>query len=451
MLTFGVLSRDSSDSYLGEGLADAISARLGQLARMTVTSRTAVRRLSGVGMLPPVTLGRALSVAHLVSGTLLRTGGRLRVTIELVRAGTGTQVWSGQFVRDADDVLAIETEVAGTLAVRIAGPLTGAERAALGVRPTRVAEAYDLYLRGRFLFNQQTREGLERSLQLFDAAIARDSGFALAHVAVADTYFWLTDDFMSPREAYPKMKAAVDRALLIDSTLARAHTLLGAILLSYDWDRTAAEREFRRAIALDSTDATAHFYYAYLFGYASPAGLAEMELAQRFDPLNPMINSELVGSLKAAGRSADAIALAQHTIALDSTQFHAWETLGDTYLATGRTDDAIAAYQHLLALRWTRGEASLVEAYSRAGRRDDVTRALAELEARATREYVSPFLVAFAYAVAGDADRAFAWLDRALEDRSGWLIDLRNLPAFSSLHEDPRYAVLLRRITSEHR
>ncbi len=212
VLTLGLLSRDTADAYLAEGLADAIASRLGRGGELVVTSRTYVRRLRGADSLPPADLGRALNAAYLVSGTLLRAGARLYVTVELVRAATGRQAWSEEYNRGADDVLAIESDVAAAIVARILGR-SPAPSAAIVARPTPSGAAYDLYLRGRFLFNKQTRESLTQSLEYFNRAIALDSSFAQAYLAIAETYWWLSDDWMSPQQTYPKMREVVERAL----------------------------------------------------------------------------------------------------------------------------------------------------------------------------------------------------------------------------------------------
>ena len=217
VLYFDNLSRDAGDAYLADGLTEEVIVHLGQVRRLAVTSRSAVRRFRG-GAESPAALGRVLGVAYIVSGAVRPAGRRLRVTAELVRTGSGTRVWGDVFDRSSADLFAIQAEIAEAVATAIAGQLIPDERARLSARPTRDPEAYDLYLRGQFFLARFTEADIHRAIALYSQAITRDSTFAIAFAATAVAWNALADDWLPPLESYPKARVAAERALALDTS-----------------------------------------------------------------------------------------------------------------------------------------------------------------------------------------------------------------------------------------
>ena len=440
VLYFDNLSPDTADAYLADGLTEEMIARLGGVDRLTVKSRTSVHRFRGHAASDPVMLGRTLGVAHLVSGSVRRAGTRLRVSVELVRAATGTRLWGQQYDRTDADLLAIEEDIATAVATAIAGQLLPTERQALAARPSADPAAYALYLKGRFEFNRFTPAAAFRS------AIQADSLFAAAYAGLADAYNWLAD-YQPPSEMLPEMRAAALQAIALEPTSAEALTALAGIQFWFDWDVTGAERTVRRAIALRPGYPFAHLVLG-LFLVNSGRHEEGVAVARRGVELDSIAaRARFLDILFEARRFEEAVAASELAVRDDPTLLMAHIVWGRALSQRGRFAEGIAHLRQALALY--PGDpvvlAILGSVYGQADSAQAIRAILGDLRARARVEYVPAAVFAALYAALAEPDSAFAWLDHAVVDRSAWVPHLLADPLWDPLRIDPRFSALLRR------
>ncbi|HVQ47320.1 MAG TPA: tetratricopeptide repeat protein, partial [Gemmatimonadales bacterium] len=359
----------------------------------------------------------------------------------------GYHLWAEAYDRDLSDVFAVQEEIAqaivGALRVKLSGEAT-----AMVVRTTADLTAYDLYLRGRHAVNQRTGASLLQAVEYFEQAVARDPRFAQAYAGLADAYVLLPGYSVSnSSEAWPKGRAAAERALALDSTLAEAHTTLayGKFLFESEWRE--AEQGFRRAIALNPDYATAHHWYGdFLGGRGNLEGyLQEIRRAQALDPLSQQIGTEVGRALYALRRNDEAVTQLQQVLRADPAFAGAHVTLGRVYVEQGRMAEAIGEFQRAVELRGRNAldVAYLAAAYAVAGKRSEAQRLLVELERRSRREQVPPTVLAIVHIALGEDERAFDLLDRAIAEHDGWFAEFIFHPTFDPLRSHPRYTVLL--------
>ena len=446
VLPFVNMSRDSADEYFSDGMAEEIMTALSKVEGLQVVARTSAFSFKGKRATVRE-IGRQLGVGTVVEGTVRREAGRLRVTAQLIDVDDGYHLWSETYDRDLRDVFAVQEDIAQAMVAALRVKLTG-ESASIVVRPTADLTAYDLYLKGRHAVNQRTGGALVEAVKHFEQAIARDLGFAQAHAGLADAFVLLPGyNVARSSEAWPKGRAAAERALALDSTLAEAHTTLAYGRFLFDRDWRAAEQGFRRAIALNPGYATAHHWYGdFLGGQGDLEGyLREIRLAQVLDPLSRQIGTEVGRALWALRRNDEAVTQLQQVIRADPSVAEAHVTLGRVYIQQGRLTDAIGEFQKGVELRGRDALdlAELAYAYAVAGRRGEAQRLVTELEGRSRREYVQPTAFGIVYMGLGDDARAFDWLDRAAAERDGWLAESIFYPTFNPLRSHPRYPALL--------
>jgi tetratricopeptide (TPR) repeat protein len=328
--------------------------------------------------------------------------------------------------------------------------LTGADERRLAKRYTDNVEAYQLYLKGNYAWNKHTEEDLQKAIEYFNQAIEKDPNYALAYTGLADSYGVMGNNYLPPNEAFPKAQAYAAKALEIDETLAEAHTSMAAVRLFYEWNWAEAERELKRAQALDPNDAGAHDLYAvYLdaMGRLDEA-MAETKRAQELDPLSLMFSTNVGIESYYARQYDEAIAQLEKTINLDSRYNPAYLWLGQAFEQKKMYREAIATFEKGMSQgeRHPKLLASLGHTYALAGERKRANKVLDELREMSKRRYISPYLFAVVCVGLGDKEQTFAWLEKAYQDRSFFLIWLKVEPQFDSLRDDPRYKDLLRRI-----
>lgn len=449
VLPFLDLSSTHDDEYLSDGIAEELSDALSRAGDLRVTSRTSAFAFKGKSA-DARTIGRALGAATLLEGSVRREARTLRVTVQLIDAESGYHRWSRTYERDLADVLAVEDEIARSIAdeLRVELGVTARGRQSLAAHLTRNADAYRLYLQGRFFWNQRTAEAIDRAIAYFQQAIATDSGYASAYAALADCYNVMAGQtYMAPAVAFPKAKAAALHALALDSTLVEAHAALGFVDLFGEWDAIGARHELDRALSIDPSYASARLYRAFYFlavGRAADA-VAEARHAQALDPLSLIINARVGFMLVMAHRFDDAIAAERHTLELDSTYGPAYWSLGDAY-ALGRRFDV--ADKEFARARTYSGLmlGDMGFAYGLAGDTGAARRFLRELTDRGRTSYVDPFDRAVVFAGLGNRDSAFRWLEVGREQRSSQLIWLRSEPMLDGLRGDKRFDELVRKV-----
>jgi Tfp pilus assembly protein PilF len=371
-----------------------------------------------------------------------------------VAAPTDTHLWAENFERDLKDVLSLQDEVARDIASKINVKLTPQERTRL-VSARRVnPEAHELYLKGRYYWSKRTREALKKSLYYFQRAIERDSNYALAYAGLAESYGLSGAReyaVFPPKEAYPKAKAAAIRALELDSTLAEPHASLALSKTLFDWDWQDAEQEYKQAIELNPGYADAHHWYALyltIIGQRREA-IAEDKKAESLDPLSLIISADVgLEALGPAGLYDQEMEQCRKTLEMDANFAQAHACLADSYERKGMYKEANVEFQKATSL--SGGNPVYLSAvgytHALAGRRDEALQILNELKARSKREYVAPYAFCALYTTLGDKNQALAWLERAYEERTDMIPELKTWRVYDPLRSDPRVQELLRRI-----
>jgi TolB-like protein/DNA-binding winged helix-turn-helix (wHTH) protein/Tfp pilus assembly protein PilF len=445
------LSGDPSQEYFADGMTDALIGDLAKIRGLQVISRTSSMRYKGANK-PLREIASELRVDAVIEGTVLRSGGRVQVRAQLIHAPTDRHLWSETYERDLRDVLALQSEIAQAVVREIQIKIMPAERARLTPNRPVNRKAFDDYLQGRFLYwNRRTDENLHKAISFFQSAIAEDCNYAPPYVGLADCYNALGTELIGalpPPDARRQAEQATSKALEIDNEMAEAHAALGFVK-HFNWDWTAAEREFRLAIELNPNYAYAHDCYASFLvskGRTEEA-IAEANRAQELDPFSLAISAKRGFILENARRYDEAIEQLRRVIAMDQDNFQAHWFLGHTYAASGLFDEAIAASEKAAALSRTPGALGFLGmCYGLAGRKAEAKKILNELLELNRRRYVTPPALANVYIGLGDKDQAFFWLEKAYQDRSNYLAYLKVFPADDPLRSDPRIDDLLRRM-----
>jgi len=446
-------SGDPNMEYLSDGITESLIRSLSQLPKLRVMARSTVFRYKGKEV-DPQRAGRDLHVQAAVTGRVQQRGEILIIAVEMVDVEKGSQLWGGRYTRKPADIFAIQEEISKEISDKLRLRLSGEDEKRLTKRYTENPEAYQAYLKGRYYWNKRTEEGFRKGTEYFNQAIEQDSSYALAYAGLADSYNLMglyVYQSLSPRESYPKAKAAAMKALEIDDALAEPHTSLAWVKFRFDWDWPGAEEEFKRAIELNSRYPTAHHWYAYyLSGIGRlDAGQVAIRKAQELDPLSLIINAT-VGQVQYYAHEYDrAIEQLRKTLELDSNFGHAHRLLGEAFGKRGMFEEGIAEMQKALALSGGSRAyylAQLAKAYALSGRSGEALKILDELTELAQRKYVAPTNFAIIYIGLGKKDLAFDWLEKAYEERSSFLTELKVEPMFDSLRSDPRFQDMLRRM-----
>jgi TolB-like protein/DNA-binding winged helix-turn-helix (wHTH) protein/Flp pilus assembly protein TadD len=444
------LSGDASQNYFADGMTDELITDLAQISALRVISRTSVMAYKGARK-PLPQIARELNVDAVVEGTVLRSGDQVRITAQLIEASTDKHLWSQSYEGELRDTLALQNRVASAIADQIRINLTPQEQAALKNVKIVNPEAYESYLKGRYFWNKRTADGLKVALAYFKQAIEEDSKYAQAYSGLADTYALLGDwqyAVMTPKEAFPKAKAAAIKALELDSTLGEAHNSLAFVLDGFDWDLDAGGNEFRRAIELNPGYATAHHWYAWhlsLLGRFDEA-IVEMRKAENLDPLSLIINADLAELLGLAHSYDESIRQSLKTIEMDPNFALAHNQLAQAYLQKHMYDEAVAELLKAVQLSGDSPTciANLARAYVASGKPSVAVKLLSNLKKGSNPGHSNAAEIAMIYTSLGDTDQAMTWLEKGFEERFNPGVLLR--PGFDPLRSDPRFQNLLRRI-----
>ena len=444
------LSADASQNYFADGMTDELITDLAQISALRVISRTSVMVYKGARK-PLPQIARELNVDAVVEGTVLRSGDQVRITAQLIEASTDKHLWSQSYEGELRDSLALQNNVARAIAEQIRINLTPQEQAALKNVKVVNPQAYESYLKGRYFWNKRTSDGLKVALAYFTQAIEEDPNYAQAYSGLADTYALLGDwqyAVMTPKEAFPKAKAAAIKALELDSAMGEAHNSLAFVLDGFDWDFDSAGKEFLRAIELNPGYATAHHWYAWhlsLLGRYDEA-IEEMRKALNLDPLSLIINADLAELLVLAHSYDESIQQSRKTIRMDPNFALAHNQLAQAYLQKHMYGEAVAELQKALQLSGASPTsiANLARAYVVSGKRSEALELLSELKKRSNPDYSNASEIAMIYASFGDTDQAMNWLEKGYEERFNPGVLLR--PGFDPLRSDPRFQNLVHRI-----
>lgn len=439
---------DPNAEYLSDGITESIINTLSQLPQLKVLARSTVFRYKGREV-DAQEVGAELNVRAVLMGRVLQLGDNLVIKAELVDVAEGTHLWGEQYRRKPADIFEVQEEIAREISTNLQIKLTGAEQRLLAKRYTDNAEAYKLYLKGRYCLSKLTREGLRSGIKFFNEAIAVDPSYALAYAGLADAYYGLSGAYLPPHEAMPKAKAAAVRALELDDTLAEAHASLAVIKAFYDWQWAEAEAEYKRAIELNPGYASAHHWYGWYLALMGRLDQAIDEITQAYelDPRSLEINTDLGLSFFLARQYDQAIEQFRKSIEMDQSFINGHFFLGWAYEQKGDAERAIAEFQKVLQLSDAPFfRAALGHAYASAGQREEAARVLEELQERQKHGHVSPYDFTIIYTALGERERAFECLEKAFETRSEALVWLKVDPRLDQIRTDPRFIDIQRRV-----
>ncbi|HLL73116.1 MAG TPA: tetratricopeptide repeat protein [Pyrinomonadaceae bacterium] len=448
VLPFSTVGAQGDEQYLGVGIADELTNKLGELDEITLRTSGAVRRYLGTNK-SAVDAGRELKVDYVLGGWVERVGDRVQTALELTEVAGGRVLWAERFNERFTDISTLQTSISERVVRALSLELTGDERQRLAKHYTENSEAQQLYLAGRYHWGKRTPEGLRQAIINFEQAIAKDSQFALAYAGLADCYAlqnWYLEP--PPSDAFQRAKQAAERAVALDDSLAEAHVSLANAKFHYDRDWQGAAAEFRRAISLNPNYPTAHHWYAFNLSAMErhDEALAEIKRAEELDPRSAVIATAVANVLWHARRFDEAIEQCRKALAMDPGSLPAHIVLRWNYEKKGMTEEAFRIYEKERAFAGdtptTRAKLAHVLAIS--GRADESRRILEELVARRSKQWVTAYEIAVVYSLLGDRDNAFNWLERAEREHAVGYTYLRVDPRLDNLRGDPRYIKLLR-------
>ena len=443
VLPFINAGRDADLDYLCDGMTESLINNLAEIPELRVMPRSTVFRYKDAEIdLERVT--RELNARLLLTGRVLQRNDTLHVQAELVDAPAGAQLWGQKYNRKLSDISAVEEEIAREIVSALRVRLNSAQKKRLVRRCTREGEAYQLYLKGRYLWNKRTRDALERAIEYFKRAVDEDPTYALAYAGLADSYGVLGSfAFRPPQETFPLARAAARHAIGIDESLAEAHVTMALVSMFFDADRDAAGREFRRTLMLSPNYAVAHQWYGAHLCFMSDfqQGLVELQEAQRLEPLSPMINVQLGVGLYHARRYDEAARVLLHTIEFEPSFWPAHCFLG-TVLAEQR-DKSRAMAEFEVAAELSGRHPLALSGLGRVAGTERALELLGELGTRSRIEYVSPYHFAVIHLVLGDENRALEHLQEAVSEHSPNAVWLEVEPSFDTLRADARFQALI--------
>ena len=451
VLPFVNAGNDPNTEYLSDGLTESLINSLSQIPNLAVMSRSSVFHYKGRDV-DPQAAARALRVEGVITGRIVQRGDQLIISAELIDARTNRNLWGDQYDRKLSDVLAVQEDITRAISSKLRERLSGETNKQATKGGTNDPEAYQLYLKGRFYWEKRTQESLEKARDYFNQAIEKDPNYALAYLGLADYYNVLPDYApASVRDTAPKAISAAEKALAIDDTLADAHATLASAHQGL-WDWSVAEREFRRALELNPNAANAHKLYSL---YLSTVGrqeeaLAEIKRAVELDPLNLMFNNNLTQQYQAMGQYDLAVAQAKKGIEMDPNFVPQHFNLAFVYQDMGKYDLWMEELKKGVALNNDPEETTINEevarVYAQSGFRAANAKDAELRERLAKRRYVDPGYIAFDYALIGDKEQAFAWLEKGYAEKAGSLQYLKTAHPLDALRSDPRFVNLLKRM-----
>jgi TolB-like protein/DNA-binding winged helix-turn-helix (wHTH) protein/Tfp pilus assembly protein PilF len=448
VLSLTNLSGDPSQDYLADGITEAISIDLAKFHSLRVVSRTSAMQYNGRKK-PLPEIARELHVDAIVEGGMMRSGAHVRVTAQLIQAANDRQIWAESYERDLRDVLALQNDVARDIAEHVQAQITTQDRQRLSTARPLDPRAHEEYLKGRFFWNKRTENGYLDAVDHFLRAIQIDPQYPEPYAGLADTYALLGSlggASIPRRDAMNNARSIARKALELDPAMAEAHTSLAFVLMHYDWDFAAAEKEYLRAIDLNPNYPTAHQWYAVNLAATDrmEAALAELRHAQELDPLSLIISADIGELLGCARRYEEAVAQLQSTLQMDPNFLLAHIELANVFIFQQKYAEAVDHARKALELApgslWT--ECVLGAAYALNGQTDKALKVMESIQHSPHSKEAALYLAIIATGL-GDKDMAFHWLKVARDERSGSLILMKITPYWDPLRSDPRFASLL--------
>jgi len=445
------LSRDPEQEYFADGLTEALITSLAKVGALRVVSRTSAMQYKGIRNKPVTQIARELGVDAIVEGTVIRSGDRVRISAQLIDASTDTHLWAESYDRDMRDMLKLHLEIARAIASEVRAKLTPLEQVQLSRARTVDPDAYEAYLKGRYFWNQRKGEGLKKGVEYFQRAVQKDPSYAAAYAGLADSAstlgFW---GYGPPEACAGRAKSLALKALEIEESSAEAHASLAWASMHYDRDALLPESEYRRSIQLDPRYATVvswHSMYLACRGFQEEA-FAESGRALDLDPLSKIINVIRTWVLYCIRRQDEAREQGRRTLELDPDFPPALWILAAVYEIQELYEPAITCIQHAIDVSGhsIAYVAELGRIYAAAGKHKECLAILEQLETLSVSTYVMAIYFVFIYAARKELDPAFAWLEKAYQERSPWIIYVNTDPRFDNLRSDRRFGDLLRRM-----
>jgi len=455
VLPFVNSSNDPAIEYLSDGITETLITKLSQLPQLKVMARSTVFRFKGTDMTPQQ-VGEQLNVQAVLMGEIVQRDDVLRLVAELVDVSDGTQIWGDQYNRSMDDIFVVQDAISEQISTSLRLKLSSEDKSRLVKRHTEDTEAYELYLKGRFYWNQRTVDALNTALEYFQQAINRDPTYALAYAGIADCYVilpWYRG--LTAIESFPKAKAAALKALQLDEKLAEAHTALALTYVVFDWDWVSAEKSFVRAIELNPNYATAHHWYGISITYWSgltrvDEAIAELKRALALDPLSLIIKAELGTVYYQAGYNDLAIDQLRNAIEMDEHFYVAHYYLGTAYIFNGEISKGTEELRHAMRLDDDpKTVAAMGYVYGISGKIEEAEKTLAHLKELSAKRVVSPYDYATISAGLGDKEKTLELLQQCLEQREWLLVFLKVDRFWDNLRDDPRFIELLKKVGFE--
>jgi TolB-like protein/Flp pilus assembly protein TadD len=448
VLPFENVGGNPDNEYLSDGLTESLINSLSQLSEIRVVPRATAFHYKGQDV-PPEKIGQELSVRAIVTGRVTQRGDSVVVGVELTDVVRQSQVWGEQYTQKMTDMLAVQEGISRAITDNLKLRLTRSEQQKLNKKQTENAEAYDLYLKGRFYSGKMTEGGINKGFEYLSQAIEKDPSYALAYAGLADSYLEALDLTLPSHEAWTKSKESAEKALQLDPGMASARASLGVVKFSYEWDYAGAESDLKEAIRLQPDHVRALEYYSWFLaslGRNSEA-LEKARSAQQVDPLSAEA-SAWGGLVSYYARQYDeAIEQEQRAIGIDPSYWFAYYFLGWIYLQKGQTREAIVELKKAADLSgFPQALAPLAYAHAKAGHSAEALKILAELQAWSGPGIVAPYDLATVYFGLGDMEQGFTWLERALEARNWFAFFIKVEPRMDPLRSDPRFQDLLRRM-----
>jgi serine/threonine-protein kinase len=455
VLPFVNMSPDKENEYLGDGITEDLCTALSQIKGLRVPARTSSFMFKGKTE-DIRKIGKQLNVSTVLEGSVSKAGNKVRISAQLNNVADGYHLWAATYDREMTDILEVRSDISRRVADALKVRLGTEAAQRLVKKPTENTKAYEVYLLGRFELNKFTESGFTKSLEHFQQAIVLDPKFAVAYASLADAYeamgYW---GYLPPKEAFPEAKRAAEKALSIDPDLAEAHGALGYVEFQYEWKFKEAEMEFKEAIRLNPNSVSALLrFFEYLFDFQRTQEAHEqLERARELDPLSIQI-TYYYAAVSWYERDFDrAIEQLQKTISMDPNNAFAYLTLSPVFYKKKMPAQAFTAHEKSNSLEGIFSDAEMAEmrkAYETAGlsayfRKENELRQ----KRLAQGKYQSPLNIAMNYAFAGDDSEALYWLERAVDEHTPWLPELKIDPMWDALRSQPRFAALLKKIGLE--
>jgi adenylate cyclase len=442
-----MLSSDQQDEYLADGLTEEIINTLSSIAGLKVIARTSVMKYKGEKK-GASEIGRELNVGTVLEGSVMKAGDKIRVIMQMVDAKTDEQVWSQKYDKRLKDVFAMQSDIAKRVADALKVRLEKEQRKLIERKGPENVDAYVLYLRGRYHWGKRNEEDLKRAIGYFEEAIKKETNYALAYTGLADCYTLMGRHLYLPvDEAFSKGRGYAKRALEIDDSLAEAHTSMAGIMVYYDWDWKGAEEQFRRAVQLNPSYATAHHWYSLLLFTIGRLneGIEEAGIAHVLDPLSPVVSMGLVQAYLFAGKYDEAIDECRRHLDMHPELVVAHDFLIHLHVQKGAFGEASREADTLEKLSERKAEAMAHKAYVEAaqGWRGEARKRIEEIDDGPGTEYSNPTVFITVWSILGDNDRAYEWAERSLEDGKIAFPSLRFSPDLVAFRSDGRYGQLL--------